>query len=103
MALPKHWIIGLTGGIGSGKSSAARKFAALGVRVIDTDDISHSLSRPPSPALENIASQLDQKFLSKDGTLDRARMREHVFMHPEARKTLEAILHPLIQQEVQRQ
>ncbi len=103
MDLPKHLIIGLTGGIGSGKSSAARKFAALGARVIDTDDISHTLSHPPSPALNQIASQFGLEFLSKDGSLDRTRMREHVFAHPEARKTLEAIFHPLIRQEARQQ
>ncbi|MDR3412981.1 MAG: dephospho-CoA kinase [Formivibrio sp.] len=103
MALPKHWIIGLTGGIGSGKSCAARRFQSLGVRVIDTDDISHTLAQPPSPALERIASRLGPEFLTAGGALDRVRMREHIFAHPEARKSLEAILHPLILQEVQRQ
>lgn len=101
--MPKHLIVGLTGGIGSGKSSAARRFRELGVRVIDTDEISHALSRPPSPALQQIASRMGQEFLSSDGSLDRTRMRKHVFSSPAARETLEAIFHPLIRQEVERQ
>ncbi len=103
MAFPEHLIIGLTGGIGSGKSSAARRFAALGARVIDADEISHALSRPPSPALEKISCQFGLEFISADGTLNRARMREHAFANPEARKALEGIFHPLIRQEIQRQ
>ncbi|MBS1155700.1 MAG: dephospho-CoA kinase [Proteobacteria bacterium] len=101
--MPKHLIVGLTGGIGSGKSSAARRFRELGVRVIDTDEIGHVLSHPPSPALQQIASRMGQAFLLSDGSLDRTRMRKHVFSSPAARETLEAIFHPLIRQEVERQ
>lgn len=97
----KQWIVGLTGGIGSGKSSAARVFSNLGARVIDTDDISHALSCPPSAALDQIAKQFGPSFLCADGTLDRARMRTHIFSLPQARKTLEAIFHPLIQKQAQ--
>lgn len=99
----KHLIVGLTGGIGSGKSSAARKFHELGARVIDTDEISHALSHPPSPALQQIASRMGPEFLLDDGSLDRVRMRKHVFSSPQAREILEAIFHPLIRQEVERQ
>ena len=100
MACPKNWIVGLTGGIGSGKSCAARIFSKMGARVIDTDDISHELSCPPSPALDEIAKQFGPSFLRADGTLDRPRMRAHVFSDTQSRKTLEAIFHPIIQQRV---
>lgn len=95
-------VIGLTGGIGSGKSSAARLFAAHGARIIDTDEISHALSNPPSLALEAIASQFGPEFLCKDGTLDRKKMREQVFADPGSRKKLETIFHPLIREEVRK-
>lgn len=96
MDSPEHMIIGLTGGIGSGKSSAAQLFAELGVRIIDTDAIGHELSTPPSIALDDIATQFGSDFLAEDGTLNRSRMREYVFSHPQARKKLEAIFHPRI-------
>lgn len=89
-------VIGLTGGIGSGKSSVARLFAELGIRVIDTDDISHALSLPPSSVLDEVAVQFGPEFLSADGSLNRAKMRTHVFTNPPAREKLEAIFHPQI-------
>ena len=91
--------IGLTGGIGSGKSAAARLFAELGASVVDTDAISHRLTAPGAPALGEIARQLGAEYLQPDGSLDRARLRQRVFADPAAKAALEAILHPLIRHE----
>jgi dephospho-CoA kinase len=88
--------VGLTGGIGSGKSTAARLFRDLGAGVVDVDDISHALTRPGGAAITEIASQFGQDFIAADGSLDRTRMRELVFKDPRAKDRLEAILHPLI-------
>ncbi|WP_293933245.1 dephospho-CoA kinase [Iodobacter sp.] len=89
-------IIGLTGGIGSGKSTVAHLFAAQGVPIIDTDDIAHALSIPPSPVLDQIAQVFGPEYLSDNGSLDRARMRQHIYAEPAAKKKLEAIFHPRI-------
>jgi dephospho-CoA kinase len=88
--------VGLTGGIGSGKSSAARLFQALGADVVDVDDISHALTRPGGGAITAIEQAFGADFVASDGSLDRARMRELVFRDPQAKTQLEAILHPLI-------
>jgi dephospho-CoA kinase len=88
--------VGLTGGIGSGKSSAARLFQDLGAGVVDVDDISHALTRPGGAAIPEIISQFGRDFIAPDGSLDRARMRELVFKDAKAKSRLEAILHPLI-------
>jgi dephospho-CoA kinase len=88
--------IGLTGGIGSGKSSAARLFQALGAGVVDVDDISHALTKAAGKAIPEIIRQFGPDFVQADGSLDRARMRELVFKDPQAKNRLEAILHPLI-------
>lgn len=96
-------IIGLTGGIGSGKSTVANLFAQHGVPVVDTDEIAHSLSRPPSEALERVARQFGPEYLTAEGSLDRQRMREHIFSSPEEKTRLEAIFHPLIKEEALRQ
>ena len=88
--------VGLTGGIGSGKSSAARLFQGLGAGVVDVDDISHALTRPGGAAIPEIVRQFGGDFVVADGSLDRARMRELVFKDPQAKGRLEAILHPLI-------
>lgn len=92
------FVVGLTGGIGSGKSEAARLFAALGVPVIDVDHISHQLTAPGQPILQDIANALGRQFLSPDGKLDRAALRTHVFADNSARLQLEKILHPAIRQ-----
>lgn len=97
MACPDQFIVGLTGGIGSGKSCAARLFAQHGVRVVDTDEISHALSKPPSPALIAIAQEFGSEFICPNGTMDRARMRTLAFSDSVARTKLESIFHPLIQ------
>lgn len=88
--------IGLTGGIGSGKSSAARLFAALGAGVVDVDDISHALTRPGGAAIADIRREFGNEAIASDGSLDRARMRELVFADVSAKNRLEEILHPLI-------
>lgn len=92
--------IGLTGGIGSGKSSVATLFAKLGAEIVDTDEISHQLTQPGSPVLDSIRSRFGDSVFLPDGQLNRAKMRELVFSGTEAKRNLEAILHPLIRQEV---
>jgi dephospho-CoA kinase len=93
-------IIGLTGGIGSGKSEAARLFAALGVPVIDTDAIAHELTAPGHPALFSIAAAFGEEAIAPDGSLNRPYMRKRVFSDSAAKRTLEGILHPMIRAEV---
>lgn len=95
--------VGLTGGIGSGKSTVADLFAALGVTVIDADDISRQLVKPGSAALQEIITHFGQAVLTADGTLDRAALRERVFADPAERAQLEAILHPRVRKEMERQ
>ena len=88
--------VGLTGGIGSGKSAASDRFGELGAGVVDTDEISRELTAPAGAAIEEIRKQFGPEFVTADGGLDRARMRRLVFADAAARKKLEAILHPLI-------
>ena len=88
--------IGLTGGIGSGKSSAARLFQTFGAGVVDVDDISHALTKPGGAAISEIINRFGREFIAADGSLDRTRMRELVFNDKRAKGKLEAILHPLI-------
>lgn len=95
--------VGLTGGIASGKSTVADLFAELGVAVIDTDIIAREVVVPGQPALEEIRHAFGESVIEDDGTLDRNAMRRLVFRDPEARRRLEAILHPRIQQETKRQ
>ncbi|WP_175945158.1 dephospho-CoA kinase [Caballeronia sp. BCC1704] len=95
--------IGLTGGIGSGKSTVADLFAARGVPLVDTDLIAHQVSAPGGVAMPLIASEFGSAFVAPDGSLDRAKMRELVFSDDTARARLEAILHPLIRAETERQ
>jgi len=95
--------IGLTGGIASGKSTVAELFAELGVDIIDADRISRELVAPGSPLLERIKNQLGEQFIDAQGRLNRKRLREHIFANPEARKTLERILHPAIRDEMEKQ
>jgi len=87
---------GLTGGIGSGKSTVAKLFEALGVRIIDTDDISHGLTAANGLAMPAIQQAFGNTYLDKDGALDRAGMRALVFSDRDAMQRLQAILHPLI-------
>jgi dephospho-CoA kinase len=94
--------IGLTGGIGSGKSSVAREFERLGVEVIDADALAHRLSAPGGAAIEAIRATFGPEVIDASGALDRARMRGIVFADGDARRRLEAILHPLIRAETER-
>jgi len=95
------FVVGLTGGIGSGKSAAADEFARLGAAVVDTDAIAHELTAAGGAALPEIARIFGQDFI-REGKMDRQRMREHVFSDPAAKKALEGLLHPLIRAESSR-
>lgn len=88
--------IGLTGGIGSGKTAASDHFAELGAEVIDTDLLSRELVEPGQPALQEIVATFGEQVLDPDGRLDRPGLGRLVFSNPEARQRLEAILHPRI-------
>ena len=90
------WIVGLTGGIGSGKTQVSNAFEALGVPVIDTDLISHAITAPNGLAIPVIREIFGADLIDPSGRLDRDKMRKLVFMDAEARRKLEAILHPLI-------
>ena len=92
----------LTGGIASGKTAVSDHFSALGVPVIDTDVIARELVEPSQPALAEIADTFGPVFLTPDGRLDRARLRQAVFANPGMRKQLESILHPRIAAEALR-
>lgn len=92
------FIIALTGGIGSGKSEAAKQFALLGVPIVDADVIAHELTAIGQPLLEDISRMFGADFITPDGALNRVKLRAHVFNKPEERLKLEAILHPAIHQ-----
>jgi dephospho-CoA kinase len=94
--------IGLTGGIGSGKSTVAAMFAERGVPVIDTDEIAKDLAAPGAPAYKRIVRAFGDVILNSAGEIDRARLRARVFSHNVERHRLESILHPLIRAEVAR-
>ena len=89
-------IIGLTGGIGSGKSTVADALVARGAALVDTDQIAHALTAPGGAAIEPIRQAFGDAVIAPDGRMDRATMRERAFSDPQARKLLESILHPLI-------
>ena len=95
--------IGLTGGIGSGKSTVAHEFEARGIAVIDADAIAHQLTAPGGRAIDAIRQAFGPDFIGAGGAMDRARMRTHIFAEPAQRARLEAILHPLIRKETARQ
>ena len=95
----KPYVVGLTGGIGSGKSAVAGLFAKLGVHVIDTDEIAHEMTRKGGQAIAPIRAAFGAEAIATDGSLDRDRMRRLVFGDIQARRRLEAILHPLIRAE----
>jgi len=92
--------VGLTGGIASGKSAVADAFARRGVPIIDTDRIAREVVEPGQPALAAVIAAFGDAILGPDGRLDRRRLRQLVFPDPERRRTLEAILHPVIRAEV---
>ena len=96
-------IIGLTGGIGSGKTTVSDCFAALGVPVIDSDKIAREVVQPGQPALRQIVQLFGKAILTNNGELDRRQLRSIVFTDPGKRQQLEAILHPVIKQTIHQQ
>lgn len=96
----KPWVLGLTGGIGSGKSAAAERFAELGVHVVDADQVARSVVEPGSAALAQIVDRFGVPILASSGELNRAALRERIFTSVEDRRWLERLLHPLIRQEI---
>jgi dephospho-CoA kinase len=88
--------VGLTGGIASGKSTAAKFFGALGVPILDSDQIARDVVEPGQPPLERLVERFGPKILTADGHLDRPALREIVFSDPKARADLEALTHPAI-------
>ncbi|EBC9986118.1 dephospho-CoA kinase [Salmonella enterica subsp. enterica serovar Montevideo] len=98
-----RYTVALTGGIGSGKSTVADAFTDLGITVIDADIIARQMVEPGQPALNAIAEHFGSELIAADGTLRRRALRERIFSHPEEKAWLNALLHPLIQQETQRQ
>ena len=97
--MKKKLVIGLTGGIGSGKSTVAEEFAKLGATIVDTDAIAHELTGAKGPAVAEIRKLFGANALGPDGAMDRKRMRDRVFADPEAKKKLERLLHPMIREE----
>ena len=95
--------IGLTGGIGSGKSTVLAMLQERGAAAIDADAISRSTTAAGGAAIEAIARQFGPDFITPEGALDRARMRERAYAQPEARRDLEQIIHPLVGAEIARQ
>ncbi|GAC1032117.1 dephospho-CoA kinase [Pseudomonas sp. No.21] len=98
----KPWILGLTGGIGSGKSAVASHFGNLGVHLVDADHAARWVVEPGRPALAQITEHFGRDVLQADGQLDRATLRQRIFEQPEERRWLENLLHPLIGEEIVR-
>ncbi|WP_417660569.1 dephospho-CoA kinase [Pseudomonas sp.] len=96
----KPWILGLTGGIGSGKSAVAQCFIDLGVHLVDADQAARWVVEPGRPALSQITEHFGAGILQADGQLDRTALRKLIFQDAEQRRWLEALLHPLINQEI---
>ena len=96
----KPWILGLTGGIGSGKSAVAQHFIDLGIHLVDADHAARWVVEPGRPALTKIAERFGEHVLQADGSLDRAVLRQLVFQDEQQRRWLEGLLHPLIFQEI---
>ena len=96
------FVVGLTGGIGSGKSAAADEFARLGATVVDTDAIAHELTAPGGAALGHIKALFGEAFITPSGAMDRDAMRNRVFSDPQAKRALEQLLHPMIRAEAER-
>jgi dephospho-CoA kinase len=95
-------VVGLTGGIGSGKSAAAEAFEKLGATVVDTDAIAHELTGPGGAAIAEITRQFGKAFIDATGAMDRKRMRDLVFTDAEEKQRLEELLHPMIRAESER-
>ena len=96
-------VVGLTGGIGSGKSAVAAAFRDRGIETIDADDVAHALSAPGAAGHTAVVAGLGPEFVAPDGTLARARLRERAFADPAFRSRLESLLHPLIRSEIDRE
>ena len=92
-------VVGLTGGIGSGKSAAADEFAKLGATVVDTDAIAHELTGRNGAALPQVRQLFGEQAIGPDGAMDREKMRNRVFSDPAEKRRLEALLHPMIREE----
>uniref|UniRef100_UPI003BA2C1D6 dephospho-CoA kinase n=1 Tax=Aeromonas jandaei TaxID=650 RepID=UPI003BA2C1D6 len=97
------YVVAITGGIGSGKTTIANQFAELGIEVVDADVIAREVVEPGSPALAAITDHFGPDVITPNGQLDRRRLREQVFSDPSAKTWLNALLHPLIRNEMQRQ
>lgn len=93
-----NYIVGLTGGIGSGKSTVAEAFVALGASLVDTDQIAHELTAAEGAAMPALSAAFGEEILTENGALNRSHMRQLIFTDPAAKIRLEGILHPLIQQ-----
>jgi dephospho-CoA kinase len=96
------FVVGLTGGIGSGKSAAAAEFERLGASVVDTDAIAHELTRPGGKAIPEVERLFGAEVIGGSGAMDRSKMRSRIFADPAAKKALEALLHPMIRDESRR-
>jgi dephospho-CoA kinase len=96
------FVVGLTGGIGSGKSAAASEFERLGATVVDTDAIAHELTAAGGSAIPEMEKIFGKEMIGESGAMDRKKMRDRVFADPVARKALEALLHPMIREESRR-
>jgi dephospho-CoA kinase len=95
----KKLVVGLTGGIGSGKSTVAEEFSRLGAAIVDTDAIAHEFTSPNGLAVPEIRKLFGESAVGPDGAMDRKRMRDRVFADPEAKTKLERLLHPMIRDE----
>ena len=95
--------VGLTGGIGCGKSTVTSVFASLNIPVLDADEIAHSLVEKGQPALAQIQQEFGRDILNPDGSLDRKLLKEQIFSDPAQKQKLESILHPLVYQFIQTQ
>jgi dephospho-CoA kinase len=95
--------VGLTGGIGCGKSVVAEMFRELGTIIIDADQIAHDLVKPGSPVLAAVIEQFGKAYLDADGGLDRQKLAQHVFARPEQKRRLEALIHPAVRDAIRRQ
>ena len=96
-------LVGLTGGIGSGKTAVSDELSNLGAGIVDTDLIAHQITAPGGAAIPLIQKQFGTEFIDPSGALDRSKMRSLVFADPQARKSLEDITHPLIRHETIKQ
>ncbi|MBD8616382.1 dephospho-CoA kinase [Pseudomonas putida] len=101
-SVDKPWVLGLTGGIASGKSAAAQRFAELGVHVVDADQASRWVVEPGRPALAALVERYGAALLQADGSLDRGALRKVIFEDAQERRWVEALLHPLIAEEIAR-